>query len=215
MKIVGIDLSGPANTAETSVAAFNFHGSATTYLGRCDECSDGAIVDFISQLSVDGPVVVGLDAPLSYQPGGGDRLRDTDLRRAVMKVGMASGSVMTPTTTRMAYLTLRGISVARNLASLSTTGPIRLVEVHPGATLALRGAPIDLVRSFKTSPVSQDALLAWLGSRGLEGLPTTTGGNSHFLAACACALAALAWDSGAAVWCAPAEHPWHPFDFAC
>ncbi len=128
---------------------------------------------------------------------------------------MASGSVMAPTTTRMVYLTLRGITVARSLAALTTANATQIVEVHPGASLGLRGAPLGLVKTFKTLASSQDALLRWLGDNGLSGLPTTAGGSSHFVAACAAALAALAWNQGTTAWCVPAEHPWHPYDFAC
>ena len=39
--------------------------------------------------------------------------------------------------------------------------------------------------------------------------------SSHFVAACAAALAAWHWQKGTSSWLAKAQLPWHPFDFAC
>ncbi|MFP3489293.1 DUF429 domain-containing protein, partial [Staphylococcus sp. SIMBA_130] len=78
-------------------------------------------------------VTIGIDAPLSYQPGGGDRPSDRALRQRIVKAGMRSGSIMTPTMTRMVYLKLRGISLSRGLEANA-----HIVEVHPGAAIGLR-----------------------------------------------------------------------------
>jgi predicted nuclease with RNAse H fold len=126
--IVGIDLSGPSNTGETAVAIFRSDGEVLRF-ERCTEGTDTAIRDAVYEASRKGPVAVGLDAPLSYQPGGGDRPRDRALRKRLIEVGLHPGSVMAPTMSRMCYLTLRGLAIAR---LLQFTG-VAVVEVQPGA----------------------------------------------------------------------------------
>src|SRR5438046_2816458 len=106
MHVLGVDLSGPANVADTEVACFAPSASALRFVQeRCDG-SDGALYELVARLAAQGPVVIGVDAPLSYQPGGGDRCRDTALRRLIVRQGMRPGSVMPPTAPRMVYLTL-------------------------------------------------------------------------------------------------------------
>jgi len=71
MYIVGIDLSGPSNTAETAVAAFR--ETADGRLALCEMlegASDRDIYDLAVLLLSKGKGVFGLDAPLSYNPGG-------------------------------------------------------------------------------------------------------------------------------------------------
>jgi len=147
MVFLGIDLSGPSNTRETALVAFN--ATKSEYLFRYKSllgADDNDILYFVNHLKSDGNIVVGIDAPLSYNVGGGDRPSDADLRRKIISVGLKSGSVITPTMSRMVYLTLRGISTARLL--LTTCEKMKIVEVHPGATMALRGAPINDVIEF-------------------------------------------------------------------
>jgi hypothetical protein len=121
---------------------------------------------------------------------------------------------MCPTMTGMAYLTLRGIAVARSVATICEPPP-RIVEIHPGGTLALRGAPIDLVKTFKRRPASRRRLLGWLDENGLRGASRLAGASDHQVAACAAALAAWHWSRGRPAWIAPADPPLHPYDFAC
>lgn len=177
------------------------------------EAGDKEIYHSIKHFHQAGDLVVGIDAPLSYNPGGGDRPFDSDLRKKIVAAGLKSGSVMTPTMTRMAYLTLRGISVARMLLTISKK--IKIVEVHPGATLALRGASIKDVLSFKKSGRSRRNLLRWLEDQGLRNIGTFKGPTDHYVAACACALAAWKWHEQKSVWLQKASPPFHPFDFAC
>ena len=113
---------------------------------------------------------------------------------------------------RMAYLTLRGIAVARAIEMSSPE--IRIVEVHPGAAMALRGASVDDVRTFKTDPSSRGRLASWLSTQGVTGLPGEPA-TDHELAACACALAAWQWSLGSPAWLAEAHGPLSPYDFAC
>lgn len=214
MDIVGIDLSGPSNVADTAVALFRTARRGIRLRERLLRADDASIAALLQRSATGSDLVVGLDAPLSYNDGGGDRPADRLLRARAVQAGLRAGSVMPPTLTRMAYLTLRGMTVAR--LAMAIGGPrTRIVEVHPGAACALRGAPIDAVRDLKRCPVARGALLEWLEGQGLEAVAGRADPGDHFVAACAAALAAWKWHSGAAAWMHPADPPWHPFDVAC
>jgi uncharacterized protein len=212
MKIIGIDLSGPTNTAETALAWFRIDGAGLVYEGSQVGATDQQILDLVSNLG--GDLVFGLDAPLSYNPGGGDRPADQNLRQRLIDAELAPGAVMTPTMTSMAYLTLRGISVARFLLA-SNPNATRIVEVHPAGCMVLRGADTDAVRGIKTSQEARRKLLAWLDRQGLTGAAQLDPETSHLVAACASALAAWKWSLNRSVWITPASFPFHPYDFAC
>lgn len=214
MIVAGVDLAGPCNASETAIAWFAGDAAALTCLKTVAGADDRMLFELLSGLADPGGLVVGLDAPLSYNPGGGDRPGDSQLRRRLVQAGLRSGSVMTPTMTRMAYLTLRGISVARALETIRPHPP-RIVEVHPGGSLALRGAPIDAVRGFKTDGKARTRVLAWLDGQGLRGVAGLGNVDDHVVAACACAYAAWKWASRDIVWCEQATAPLHPYDFAC
>ena len=209
--IVGIDLSGPANSANTAVVWFSEQGGELRYEGDVIGASDADIVRIVTGLQ---QPAVGLDAPLSYNPGGGFRPSDTALQKETIQARMRPGSVMAPTFNRMAYLTLRGITVAR---TLEATGLPRksIVEVHPGAAFALHGAPIEDVLGYGKGQASRVALLNWLPAAGLRGVPERMSARSHSTAACGAALAAWMWTSGQHKWCWRATPPHHPYDFAC
>jgi predicted nuclease with RNAse H fold len=103
--------------------------------------------------------IVGIDAPLSYNPGGGDRKSDKDLRKHILAKGMPAGSVMLPTLNKMAYLTLRGITVSRFLENHPNKKNINIVKVHSSGTMVLRGAPVNAIKKMKTSPTTKQTLL--------------------------------------------------------
>jgi hypothetical protein len=79
VRVIGIDLSGPANTKETALLWGHAQGAAFAYNGHRVGADDEAILSVAQQQAALGPVCVGLDAPLSYQPGGGMRAGDTAL----------------------------------------------------------------------------------------------------------------------------------------
>lgn len=214
MFFVGIDLSGPSNTKDTALAAFEDSQKGYLTIHKLlPGADDNDILYFANYLRLKGEAVVGIDAPLSYNVGGGDRASDSNLRKKIISAGLRSGSVMAPTMNRMVYLTLRGISIARLL--LAVNEETKIVEIHPGATMALRGAPIDDVVEFKTNEKSRLRLLAWLEQQGLRHATNIENPSDHYLAACASALAAWKWHQNKSVWIHPAEQPVHPFDFAC
>jgi predicted nuclease with RNAse H fold len=215
MKIIGIDLSGPSNVKDTSVVCFQERADKLLLLNSLFGANDQQIFETVSLFVKDDQVIVGLDAPLSYNIGGGDRPADAELRKRIIPMGLRSGSVMPPTMQRMAYLTLRGISLSRCLETLRPHYDLQIIEVHPGGTLALRQAPIDEVLQFKNNAEAQVRLLRWLEEQGLENISKTSVCSDHYVAACAGALATWKWYHNKAIWHVPAKPPYHPYDFAC
>jgi predicted nuclease with RNAse H fold len=212
--VVGIDLAGPSNVADTAMVWFQPGTGRLVFAGSRTHATDATILRTVEELAgATGDIVVGLDAPLSYNPGGGDRTPDQALRARLVGLGLPAGTVMSPTMTRMAYLTLRGVVVARTLER-ALPGRVRIVETHPLAAMALRGAPVASLQAAKRSSQARAALVAWLATAGLGGLSALIDPSDHLIAACACALAAAGWAAGAPAWIAPAMPPQHPYDFA-
>lgn len=157
--------------------------------------------------------VVGLDAPLSYSATGGSRESDQALRRRAVGLGLPAGTVMAPSAPRMAYLTLRGVAVSRMLGLERPDA--RVVEVHPTVAMALRAAPVAVLRAMKKDLAARQTLLDWLQLQGLTGVQDLVDASDHSVAACAAALAAWQWSQGKPAWIYPAQPPLHPFDFVC
>jgi uncharacterized protein len=214
MYVVGVDLSGPAGTQNTGVAVFAVDNGALKFVDKKCDGSDSSLLTTAEALSRERPVIVGLDAPLSYEPGGGQRARDAELRREIVARGMHPGAVMAPTAPRMVYLTLRGIMLAQVLTGLCSNHSVQVVEVHPGAALCLRDAPLDAIRAFGVNGNARETLLQWLGTGSVRDLVVPSPCSSHFVAACASAVAAWDWHSGKSRWLVPAQLPWHPYDLA-
>lgn len=212
--VIGIDLSGPRNAADTVLVSFEPTGRRLQRNAWLPGADDRDILDFVAGFDSRSRVVVGIDAPLSYNVGGGDRLPDAELRKLLTAAGLKPGSVMTPTMTRMVYLTLRGISVARMLKSLPHVAA-DIVEVHPGGGMVLRGAPAGMVAALKADQAARLRLLAWLEEQGLADAADIESPSDHYVAACSAALSAWKWYLGESVWLQPAEPPIHPFDYAC
>ena len=212
--IFGIDLSGPSNTKESTLVSFEMRNNSLQMTIAIEGVTDLSIYDAIAENSTNVRVIIGIDAPLSYNPGGGDRKSDKDLRKHIIAKGMPSGSVMPPTLNKMAYLTLRGISVCRFLES-HPNKKINILEVHPSGAMALRGAPIKSIRKMKSSTRAKQTLLHWLENQGFNGINLSGSVSDHYVAACAAALAAWKWHLGESVWVFKSEMPFHPYDFVC
>ena len=213
--IIGIDLSGPSNTKDTALVCFEDSGKGDLkYHDNRTGAGDQEILDFIDTLPGNSEKVIGIDAPLSYNPGGGDRPGDKSLRKKIVALGMKSGSVMTPTMMRMSYLTLRGISLARSI-QIQYEDTCKIVEVHPGAALALHGAPIKDILTFKKDTTACKALLRWMKQQGVDDINGEAEITDHYVAGCASAMAAWKWYGKNSKWMQPTELPFHPFDFAC
>lgn len=209
--VLGIDLSGPANFDATVLTAFERSGDRIRLIHAIDGASDEAIWRFVETLPADARVTIGLDSPLSYNPGGGDRPGDRELRRIVVAAGLNPGSVMPPTLNRMIYLTARGMALARGLRQAGCTVPT-ILEVHPGAAMALRGAPIEAVKRFAGQAEARRVLLTWFEAQGVQGVIRHEP-SSHFVASCAAGLAAWKWSIDESAWMQSAKPPVHPFDY--
>ncbi len=214
MKIVGIDLSGPRNFADTCLVIFKERGEEIHLLDVREGSDDNQILEMISSLEQKERIVIAIDAPLSYNSKGGDRPSDSELRRLVHAQGGHVG-IMSPTMIRMVYLTLRGMLLTRFLEALKPQYNLEIVEVHPGACMILRGADAGDVRKFKTEPLARGRLLDWLETRGLKGISHKETVTDHYVAACAAALGAWQWSLGKSVWRFALDFPHHPYDFAC
>lgn len=213
MYIIGLDLSGPANTRDTAGVVFRREADHLNFHSRHIGMTDMDILALVTDLGEGisgGAMAIGIDAPLSYNPGGGDRLSDRLLRIKLKEEGGSATAVMPPTMNRMAYLTLRGISLTRLLE-----GKARIVEVHPGAAMALGQADHEAVRQFKRQMAARQVLLDWLERKGLRGIGSTENLTDHFVAACGSALATWNWTLSKSTWLFPAQPPYHPYDFAC
>ncbi|WP_282034307.1 DUF429 domain-containing protein [Metabacillus indicus] len=216
MHVIGIDLAGPANHKETAVAVFKKEADSLVLNSLSFHNSDRLILDTVRSLaSGGGELAIGMDAPLSYQDGGGDRPSDKAVRSKLREAGLYHGSIMPPTLNRMVYLTLRGIHLSRALENY--TGSI--VEVHPGGAMGLRLKPEErnLALSYKKSEADRRSLLPFLEHWRMKNILPDAAETSHGLDACAAALAAWHWADAEhePEICIPAEPPFHPFDFCC
>ncbi|MGA9289305.1 MAG: DUF429 domain-containing protein [Anaerobacillus sp.] len=205
---VGIDLSGPSNTKDTSLAFFTGDGSHLVFQDIINGATDHDIYEILHSKS--DHLIIGMDAPLSYQPGGGDRPADRALRQQIIAKGMKSGSIMTPTMTRMVYLTLRGVSLSRGLSAITPD----IVEVHPGSAVGLRTSDITSVLHYKSERNPRYQLRSFLEEDGVTDIPTEVLHSSHSFDACLAAYAAWKWKHGQSEFLHAAEPPFHPFDFS-
>ncbi|GAB3804524.1 DUF429 domain-containing protein [Virgibacillus kimchii] len=219
MRIIGIDLSGPSNHKDTVLTVFEAAGEQLRFIKCRNHMSDAEILEEIFVQSQIDEVVIGLDAPLSYEDGGGDRESDRALRKFIVEMGMKPGSIMAPTFTRMVYLTLRGIKLSREIETQISRHPISLVEVHPGAVIGSRLTVLekDYVLSYKQNPEVRKLLLGWFEQQQLIGIPETAAEKSHTIDACAAALGAWHWGDEVFTpkWVYAAKPPLHPYDFCC
>ena len=211
MNAVGIDLAGPANVENTAMVALRSDGGR---VWRVDTVVAGAtdreIRSFVA--SVDGPVTIGLDAPLSYEPGGGLRASDTALRRELAARGFERHYVLPPTMTRMIYLTARGMTVARMCADFDD---VRLFETHPIAALLFRGISEDAIGDVKESDEVRRQIVGQLDDIDPENHLDELVVSDHTLSAIAAAVAARDAAGDQAAWRYPADPPQHPFPLVC
>jgi predicted nuclease with RNAse H fold len=214
MRVIGIDLSGPRNFADTCLVSFEERAEEIQLVDVHEGADDNQILEVVSSLGPKEQIAIGIDAPLSYNPGGGERPSDSELRRLVHAQGEQVG-IMSPTMIRMVYLTLRGLQLTRLLERFKPQYDLRIVEVHPGACMLLRGADPGDVHAFKINLLARGRLLDWLGTKGLYGIYRPEPMTDHYVAACAAALAAWQWNLGKPIWRFAADLPHHPYDFAC
>ncbi|MFT9497678.1 DUF429 domain-containing protein [Anaerosolibacter sp.] len=219
MRVIGIDLSGPRNHKDTVLTVFKQSGENLQFVKWVNNLSDQDILKEVFEQSQLDEVVLGIDAPLSYEDGGGDRKGDRELRKFIVNLGMRSGSIMPPTLNRMVYLTLRGIKLSREIENLNATYPISFVEVHPGAVIGSRLSKqnIEYVLAYKQEQSARSFIRNWLTEQGLTQLPIEMEEESHSIDACAAALGAWHWKAPSynPKWIFPACPPLHPYDYCC
>ncbi|ARI75904.1 DUF429 domain-containing protein [Halobacillus mangrovi] len=219
MKIIGIDLSGPSNHKDTVMAILKENKQLLNLEYLQEGASDEEIFNIIRKEIEKSPVYIGIDAPLSYQDGGGDRPHDRSLRAYAKSLGMKSGSIMPPTLTRMVYLTMRGIHLAHMLRT-NFGKQVSIVEVHPGVTLASR-LPEEkrtIAFNYKKEKSSRVQVIEWLTSQMLSDSATAIHESStHTIDAVLAGVAA--WHTASKqktpTWYKEAEPPHHPFPFSC
>lgn len=219
MRVIGIDLSGPSNHKDTVLTVFKKEGNALQFVKWQSNISDQQILTEISEQSRIDRVVIGIDAPLSYEDGGGDRKSDRELRKFVISLGMRSGSIMPPTLNRMVYVTLRGIKLSREIKNINARYPISLVEVHPGAIIGSR-LPKDAIEyalNYKQERSARRFIRHWYAEQKLMHIPDEVEEESHSIDACAAALGAWHWEDASygPQWIFRAEPPLHPYDYCC
>jgi uncharacterized protein len=219
MRVIGIDLSGPSNHKDTVLSVFEKQDRELKFLKLMGDVSDIDILEEIQAQSKIDEVIIGIDAPLSYEDGGGDRQGDKLLRQYIISLGMKSGSIMPPTFNRMVYLTLRGIKLSREIENMKTSNPISIVEVHPGAVIGSR-LPLENIKyvlNYKQDLSARNFIRNWLGEQKLKNLPALIEEESHTIDACAAALGAWHWKDPLLEpkWLLPANLPLHPYEYCC
>lgn len=219
MKVIGIDLSGPANHKDTVLTVFQVRKDQLFFEDMVVDVSDEIMISTILAAASAEEVVVGMDAPLSYQDGGGDRPQDKSIRQFIKSFGLSGSSIMPPTLTKMVYITLRGITLTRRIMASSDFKNIRLVEVHPGAAIGVRLGAESLVHAlnYKKDLASSKFIFDWFKTVGFLGLPDEIPYISHQIDACGAALAAWHWaePTKQAKWLWNETSPEHPFEYCC
>ncbi|TFE01644.1 DUF429 domain-containing protein [Jeotgalibacillus salarius] len=214
MIIIGIDLSGPANHKDTVASAFYIKNDQLFLKRSVEGASDLDILNLVEECLAEGKVILGIDAPLSYQDGGGDRPQDKALRKVMKEGGLNGSSIMTPTMTRMVYITLRGIQLSRMLQNLSQH--VKIVEVHPGAAIGLRMTDPFPALHYKKDDDMRAEVYGWLIGQGLHGTDTLAD-TTHAIDSCGAALAVwhyIASDKQP-VWVHENTSAAHPFVMCC
>jgi len=210
---VGIDLSGPSNLEDTALAVGVRDGSEWRVADWGIGTSDLELAEAVRE-KLDGretdDALVGLDAPLSYAQGGGLREADVALREELAEREFPVDSVMAPTMTRMAYLSLRGIALARLLERELGAA---VMEVHPNSALYFRGAPPEAVRAMKESGEARRRLVDELGLRDAPRDPAAD--SDHLVAALAALCTTADRLDGREAWSFAPDPPAHPYPLVC
>lgn len=211
----GIDLSGPVNIIDTVISWFKYDRSKEK-LNLIDYkigADDYFIFNIIKDLSINNDLFLAIDAPLSYNMNGGDRESDKSLREFLKKKNIKTSSVMTPTMTRMSYLTLRGISITRILETLKKKP--KVIEVHPFVSLLINGANKEDIKNVKKNEKAKQNIFNFLKKRQISNLPVIVSKNDHFISSVIAAQIAYFYSRNQYQWRSKRKFPFHPYDFVC
>ncbi len=211
----GIDLSGPVNVIDTVISWFNFDYSKKklVLINYKIGADDNFIFNTVKDLSKNNHLFIAMDSPLSYNMNGGDREGDKSLREFLKEKNIKTSSVMTPTMTRMSYLTLRGISITRILETLNNKP--KIIEVHPFISLLINGANKVDIDNVKKNAKAKKNILSFLKKRQISDLPIIASKNDHFLSSIIAARIAYLYSKNQYQWISKRKFPFHPYDFVC
>ncbi|MGD6817835.1 DUF429 domain-containing protein [Metabacillus sp. 84] len=214
MFIMGVDLSGPSNHKDTAAALFRLEGETMHLEELQTGLSDANILE-LAEKTDGSSLAVGLDAPLSYNDGGGDRPSDKWFRKEMARHGLRSSSIMPPTLTRMVYLTVRGLKVASLLEGMGTN--LKMAEVHPGSALLTRLNDGEKEHGllYKNAAESRTYVVNWFARQSIYGIPEEAAESAHSIDAIAAAMAVRDWIRSAPKLIYPKSPPHHPYDFLC
>ena len=211
----GIDLSGPVNIIDTVISWFKYDYSKEK-LSLIDYkigADDNFIFNIVKDLSINNDLFLAIDAPLSYNMNGGDRESDKSLREFLKKKNIKTSSVMTPTMTRMSYLTLRGISITRILETFKKKP--KIIEVHPVVSLLINGANKEDIKNIKKNEKAKQNIFNFLKKRQISKLPVIVSKNDHFISSVIAAQIAYFYSKNQYQWRSKRKFPFHPYDFVC
>lgn len=185
--VIGIDLAGPANFVDTALCCFD-----GTQVTSQSGVSDQDIVNFLQQFDANRPILIAIDAPLTYQEGGGYRDVDRVLRKTLNARGFSKIGVMAPTMTKMVYLTLRGLRLRELCSSFDN---IAVFETHPGAALVFDQVDYSSVTQIKTQPTVIELIWRKLTGRYVFLESVLMPQNDHQLMAIAAMLSAYRYQN--------------------
>ena len=212
---LGIDLSGPVNIIDTAISWFKYDylNEQLVLINYKIGADDNFIFNIVKDLSRNNNLLIAIDAPLSYNIKGGDRKSDQSLRKFLKERDFKTSSVMTPTMTRMSYLTLRGISITRILETLNNKP--KIIEVHPFISLLINGANKVDIDNVKKNTKAKKNILTFLKKRQISDLPTIASKNDHFLSSIIAARIVYLYSKNQYQWISKRKFPFHPYDFVC
>jgi len=212
---LGIDLSGPVNIIDTAISWFKYDylNEQLVLINYKIGADDNFIFNIVKDLSRNNNLFIAIDAPLSYNIKGGDRKSDQSLRKFLKERNIKTSSVMTPTMTRMSYLTLRGISITRILETLNNKP--KIIEVHPFISLLINGANKVDIDNVKKNTKAKKNILTFLKKRKISDLPTIASKNDHFLSSIIAARIVYLYSKNQYQWISKRKFPFHPYDFVC
>ena len=211
----GIDLSGPVNIIDTAISWFKYDylKQKLVLINYKIGADDNFIFNIVKDLSKNNNLFIAIDAPLSYNMKGGDRESDKSLRKFLKERNIKTSSVMTPTMTRMSYLTLRGISITRILETLINKP--KIIEVHPFVSLLINGANKHDIDNVKKNIKAKQNILNFLKKKQMGELPIITSKNDHLLSSIIAANIVFLWSNNKYQWISKRKFPFHPYDFVC
>lgn len=214
MLFVGIDLSGPSNTKDTALAITNLSPDGLELVFQASNFDDLQLLDKISHFAKGNSTYIFIDAPLSYNQGGGLRDSDKEFRDLAFRLSLPPTTIMPPTFTKMGFLTLRGIFVS-NLLRVNLGFSIHIAETHPGISLALEGIEPALIKNMKSSVEACNTIAEKLSKLFNKFTLINSQYSDHDICSIAASLSAKRYFDKKSALIYKAKPPAHPYNFIC